>query len=204
MSIRLFSNRETSCFFNVDDDAEEDSQRSIASLCESQEEAMAVHFVYTMIRQLINQLPPKVKLSGKRWRTRFGKLDGSLQTFDIALRILEELLDHAPATLLVIVDGVEQVEESEAESLVSKVLLVLQRVMTETRKGKVVKVLYTTAGSSDALESLDEDFLESVEAEEGRPKHMKERFRSLEEFAFDSDATTISSPDTATDEGYSD
>ena len=38
-----------------------------------------------------------------------------------------------------------------------------------------MKVLYNTAGTSDVLEDLDEDLLTRFEAEEGRPKHMKER-----------------------------
>lgn len=182
-------------FFNIDDTDEEDPPRMMPRPYESRAEAMAVDFVYSLIRQLIDQLPGKVKLSRKRLEMRLERLDGSLQTIDTALKILEELLGLAPATLLVIVDGVEQTAESDAEATVSKVLLMLQHLTAETRKGKVTKVLYTTAGTSDALEDLDEVFLNKFEAEEGRPKHMKERLRSLEDFSFDSD-TTITSTDT--------
>ncbi|KAL8775353.1 MAG: hypothetical protein Q9209_000361 [Squamulea sp. 1 TL-2023] len=174
-------------FIRDDDDYQEDLQRRTSSPCKGQEEAMAVDFIYSLIRQLINQLPCKVKLSGKNWRKRFKILDGSLQTCKVALRILEELLDHAPATLLIIIDGVEQVERSEGEALVAEVLQLLQRITTDSNE-RVIKVLYTTAGPSDALEDLDEDFLEIVEASEGRPKHMKGRLEILEELHFDSDS----------------
>ena len=171
--------------FNIDDaDGEE--------FPESMEEALAVDFVYSLIRQLIDQLPNRIKLSGKSLKMQLERLDGSLQTIDTALKILEKLLDLAPATLLVIVDGVEQVAESDAEAIVSKVLLMLQQLTAAFSEEKVTKVLYTTAGTSDALENLDEQLLNKFEAEEGRPKHMKERLRSLDDLSFDSDATNIS------------
>lgn len=193
------------CFFfcidNVDDEV---SQRTIASPCESQEEAVVVDFVYTLIRQLIDQLPSKVKVAGKKFKTRIEKLDGSLHTIGIALRILEELLDHAPATLLVIVDGLEQVEGSDADLIVPKVLLLLHNLAMETRGSKITKILYTTAGTSNALEALDTDFLHYVEAVEGRRKHVKGRLRSLEDVGFDSDAITASSSDASTHDEDSD
>ena len=179
-------------FFDIDEDDEEKAQRTLANPCESPEEALAVDFVYSLIRQLIDQLPANVKLPGKRMKARLEKLDGSPDTILVALKILEELFSEAPATLLIIVDGIEKVAESDAELIVSKVLLMLQHLTTKVRGRKVTKVLYTTAGTSDALEDLDEDFLAKHEAEEGRPKHMKERLRSLEDFSFDSDATVAS------------
>ena len=190
-------------FFSIEEDDEENTRRMLTNPCESHEEALAVDFVYSLIRQLIDQLPANVKLPGKRLKARIGKLDGSLDTIQIALRILRELFSEAPATLLVIVDGVEKVAESDAELIVSKVLLMLQHLTTEVQGRKVTKTLYTTAGTSDVLEDLDEDFLSRFEADEGRPKHMKERLRSLEDFSFDSDATVTSadSDGTFSDDG---
>ena len=189
-------------FFSVDEEINEGSRTMIADPLKSQQEAIAIDFVYTLIRQLIDQLPYKIKLLRRRLMTRLGKLDGSLDTIDIALKILKELLDHAPATLLVIIDGVEQVDESDTQPTTLKVLRLLQDVAVQTSPGKVVKVLYTTAGTSDALEGLDEDFLESIEAVDGRRKHMRGRLRSLEDVSFDSDATTISSNEASTDDEY--
>ena len=191
-------------FFGIDDVEDEGSQRMSISPCASQEEALAVDFVYILIRQLIDQLPAKVELARKRLKTLFDKLDGSLHTINTALRILEELLEQAPATLLVIVDGLELVGESDAGLIVTEVVLLLQRMTTETRREKVIKVLYTIAGTSDILESLDEDHLENVEVEEGRPKHMKDRLRSLEDVDLTSDASTTGTASTVTDDDQSD
>ena len=86
-------------FFNIEDDDEKNTQRMLTIPCESHEEALAVDFVYSLIRQLIDQLPANVKLPGKRLKDRLEKLDGSLDTIYVALRILEELFSKAPATL---------------------------------------------------------------------------------------------------------
>ncbi len=189
-------------FFHVDDGTGEDLRTLVASPCESPEASMAVNCVYSLIRQLINQLPRDAELPGKNWKARFENLDGSLKTFDIALKILEQLLQQAPATLLIIIDGVEQVDDSEAQQPVSEVLLLLQEMTTETKEEKVVKTLYTTAGPSDVLEALDEDFLQCVEAEEGRLKHMKGRLQCIDDLELDSDANTARASSDS-DEGFS-
>lgn len=73
---------------------------------------------------------------------------------------------------------------------------------TETKEEKVVKTLYTTAGPSDVLEALDEDFLQCVEAEEGRLKHMKGRLQCIDDLELDSDANTARASSDS-DEGFS-
>lgn len=174
----------------------------IAAPYQSPEEAMAIDFVYTLIRQLIDQLPYRIKLQDRKLKTRLGQLDGSMDTIHIALKILKELLDHAPATLLVIIDGLGLVDESDAQPTILKVLRLLQDVTIQPSPGKVTKILYTTAGTSNALDSLDEDYLECIEAVNGRPKHMRGRLTSLDDLSFDSDATTISSNEASTDDEY--
>lgn len=190
-------------FFHIDDGTGEDLGTVVASPCESQEASMAVDCVYSLIRQLINQLPRTVELPGKKWKAQFEDLDGSLETFDTALNILEQLLQHAPETLLIIIDGVEQVDDSEAQQAVSEVLLLLQEMTMDTKDERVVKTLYTTAGPSDVLEALDEGILQCVEAEEGRPKHMKGRLQCIDDLELDSDAKTASATESDSDEGFS-
>lgn len=179
-------------FFHVDDGTGEDLGTVVDSPCKSQEASLAVDCVYSLIRQVIDQLPSNVELPRKNWKTRFHNLDGSLETFGTALKILEQLLQQAPDTLLIIIDGVEQADDSEAMQPVTKVVLLLQKMTIETKGEKMVKILYTTAGPSDVLEALDEDFLQCIEAEEGRRKHMKGRLQCIDDMELDSDADTAS------------
>ncbi len=190
-------------FFHVDDGTGEDLGTMVASPCKNQEASMAVDCVYSLIRQLINQLPRDVELPGKNWKARFESLDGSLETFDAALKILEQLLQQAPDTLLIIIDGVEQVDDSEAQQPVSELLLLLQEMTSETKEERVVKTFYTTAGPSDVLEGLDEDILQCVEAEEGRLKHMKGRLQCIDDLELDSDANQASASESDTNEELS-
>ena len=193
------------CFFFGIDDVENEEAWAISSDSrERQEEALAIDFVYSLIRQLADQLPSKVMLQRQKFKTRIDRLNGSYNTIRTALRVLEELLEQAPASLLVIIDGLELVEDSEICSTITEVLLLLERMTIETRGNKMFKILYTTAGTSSALESLDEDLLENVEAEEGRPKHMKDRLRNLEDVSLDSDSATTSTLSTLTDDEQSD
>ena len=55
---------------------------------------------------------------------------------------------------------------------------------TETKKGKWQKLFYATAEASDALRSLDKDFMKSVETERGRVRHMTGRLKQLEDIDF--------------------
>lgn len=175
-------------FFHLDDGTGEELGSVATTPCQSQEAAMAVDFLYSLIRQVIDQLPHRLEIPGKIWVTRFESLDGSLETFDLALTILEQLLDQAPATLIIVVDGLEQVDHSEAEPWVTKVLLLLQQATIDTRGKKKIKILYTTAGPSDVLGDMDPDFVQCVEAEEGRPKHMRGRVQSIEDVDLNSES----------------
>ena len=77
-------------FFNIEEDDEENTQRALTNPCGSREEALAVDFVYPLVRQLIDQLPANVKLPERRLKARLEKLDGTLDTTHVALNILEE------------------------------------------------------------------------------------------------------------------
>lgn len=67
----------------------------------------------------------------------------------------------------------------------------------------MIKTLYTTAGPSDVLETMDENFLQCVEAEEGRRKHMKGRLQCIDDMELDSDTNTANASESDTDEGLS-
>lgn len=189
-------------FFRTNGEGDEEDEAMTLSPFEIPEETMAIDFVYSLIRQLINQLPAKVKLSKGSWKSLFRKLDGSLDIFDIALKILRALFEHAPATLFLIVDGVERIEQKKAVATILRVLKFLENMVIKTPRGKVIRVLYTTAGSSEVLEGLDEDFLETVEAKQGRRKHMRGQLGNIQDLEFDSDDTAATFSSSGADKDH--
>lgn len=109
---------------------------------------------------------------------RIQELDGTLKTWDEALSIFSSLLDYAPPSLYVIIDGIERLENMDGnEKYVSSLLrLLLDRVTREVLCngiGKQLKVLLTTTGSISSLNQLDDKELRTVtlnrQSTKGRP-----------------------------------
>lgn len=156
------------CFFcdiSNYDEGEDDDDTSPAALA-------VIDLVYSLIRQTIDLFPAQVTTRYDLGKSRFAKLNGSLDSFDKALDILGQLLLLAPSMMLIFIDGIEQLDDMEVESQVNTILGLLQASMIQTlsrkkRDRRVFKILYTTAGTCDALENLDEEYLEIVEAEGG-------------------------------------
>jgi hypothetical protein len=98
---------------------------------------------------------------------RFQELDGSLQTWDEALSTVSSLLDYAPPSLYLIIDGIERLEnidgnEKYASSLLRLLLDRIAREVLRNGNGKHLKVLLTTAGSISSLNQLDDKELRTV------------------------------------------
>ena len=151
------------CFFcNVLLDEAEGEYDTTCSA--SPEEVAAITFVYSLIRQVIELLPKEIQTSKRFTKSRFGELDGSIDTFDEAFSILSELLPFVPIPLFVVVDGIEKLDETEVEDGVLEVLKLLQDrlVQKSSFKRKIIKILCTTAGYCSMLGTLD--YLENVEA----------------------------------------
>ncbi len=119
-----------------------------------------VDLVYSFIRQTIDLFPVRVTTRYDLCKSHFAKLNSLLASLDKALHILGELLSLAPSPLLMFIDGMEQLDDTEVDSQVNAVFELLQESMVQSPTGKrkereVLKILYTTAGTCDALESLD-------------------------------------------------
>jgi len=157
------------CYFcdllNYEANDDDDDDTSPAALA-------VIDLVYSLIRQMIDVFPTQVTTMYDLSKSRFAKLDGSLDSFDKALHMLEKHLLLAPRTTLICIDGIEQLDGTEVESQVDAVLEVLQENMVQTLAGKkndrrMLKILYTTAGTCDTLDNLNQEYLETVEAEDG-------------------------------------
>lgn len=186
-------------FSNSDDDGNEDCQSLSADPYNSPSENILIDIIYSLTRQLINQLSPKVSTSRRLSKQSFEKFDGSIETFDSALRLFKELLRHAPTNLWIILDGIERLDDPTVEILLVELLYSLQDVITDNTSHKVVKVLYTSAGHCSNLEQLDDEVLESVEARVRRPRHAHGNMLSLSQFDLGSDEESRGSLDSVSD-----
>ena len=174
-------------FTNDDDDGNGDCQSLSTNPYNSPSENILIDLVYSLARQLINQLSPKISTSRRLSKQYFEKFDGSIKTFQSALWLFKELIQHAPANLWIVLDGVERLDDSTVETLLLDLLEFLQDVITDTSSRKVVKVLYTSAGSCSSLEKLDEDFLENVETRVRKARHAHGNTLSLSQLDLESD-----------------
>lgn len=89
---------------------------------------------------------------------RFAALDGTLRTWDAALALLRELLDAGDEPLLyVVVDGVNLLDDasydSTAEAL-ERLVGLLRSVVDARAERHLLKILFTTAGPSMALNEV--------------------------------------------------
>ena len=148
-------------------------------------EETVIDFLYSLLRQIIYVLPPEFETSANISKSRFDKLNGEMESFDIALDLLERLITLAPKTLLVVIDGLEQLDQSVVEEDVDDVLRIILESVTSsarTRDQRLLKTLFTTAGQCNALENFDEDFLTTVEPRRGPPKRRRKRGVRLADF----------------------
>jgi hypothetical protein len=141
-------------------------------------ESVVMDLIYSMIRQLIYLLPRDVHSSANLGKTRFSRLNGEISSFWRAMKLLYSLIDLAPKTLLIVIDGLEQLDDSVVAEEVEEMLEFLQEVVSESSSGsekRLLKILFTTAGPSEILENLDEDNLNTIEARYGSKKQRRKR-----------------------------
>ncbi|KAJ5143688.1 uncharacterized protein N7515_002475 [Penicillium bovifimosum] len=120
-----------------------------------------IALTYSLIRQLIDWLPPVVDsdavldLSAERFR----QLDGTLTSWKAALSLIDTLLQSAPPLLVFIIDGIDAIDHQSTDGAIRELVRVL---LTHTRRQPqgglngqgptlLLKVLFTVAGRPSAL-----------------------------------------------------
>ncbi|OJJ46596.1 hypothetical protein ASPZODRAFT_142402 [Penicilliopsis zonata CBS 506.65] len=105
-----------------------------------------IRLAYSLIRQLINHLPPVFDcdagsdLSSERFR----RFDGSLKVWADTLSLLDSLLSAAPPLLLCVIDGVDVLlAQDEDEQRTREYLFALLRVLRTFASRNRLKVLLT-------------------------------------------------------------
>jgi hypothetical protein len=132
-----------------------------------QKEASIISALYSLIRQLTDQMDALDEESLSFSSARFQELDGTIETWDKAILTFSELLLNAPPTLFVIIDGIERLESAQYnQEYISSLVNVLgsraDKHDLRGRIGKHLKVLFTTAGPCASLNKLDEKVLRTI------------------------------------------
>ncbi|KAI1740429.1 hypothetical protein F4680DRAFT_419428 [Xylaria scruposa] len=120
--------------------------------------------VCSMIRQLVNILPGQLAAEAPNLGLqRFSEIDGTLRTWKQAISLLQDLVVCVRLPLLLFVlDGLSLLEY-DSEDVIETGLRMLVNclkniVETSKKEGRIVKILFTTAGLSGALcRELDEE-----------------------------------------------
>ncbi|KAK0610236.1 hypothetical protein DIS24_g12134 [Lasiodiplodia hormozganensis] len=134
-------------------------QLSLAPVPEwrTKETVELVRLAYALIRQLVEILPDGKEFDEERLGdAAFQTLDGTLATWGEAMEVLrgllEEVVEHQPL-LYIVIDGISLLDDVSRHST-DRPLGELVRLLCERpagRGGHLVKLLFTTAGESRAL-----------------------------------------------------
>lgn len=112
-----------------------------------QMQAGAICLLYTLITQLIYQLPSVIEAEKKLGEDEFAKLNGSWESQISAMEILRHLLSYAPPSLVIIIHGLEGIESKATQIVLGHLVDVFREQSTKS----VVKVLLTTNGMCHVL-----------------------------------------------------
>lgn len=112
----------------------------------SREVRSLVALLYAMIRQLIELLPPRVDSEKHLSNERFSRLKGTLDSWEEALNVMEDVLALVPGTaVFCIIDGLDVLDY---RSIQQPLALLLKRLRNSAPK---LRVLFTTSGRSYCL-----------------------------------------------------
>lgn len=124
--------------------------------------------VYSLIYQILRDLPPLTEQTLITSKLRFTNLDGNLSSWDRALELLKDTLHLAPALIFIVIDGLLAFEEGHEYEMKDLINLLRTQMFV---KDKVLKVLLTTDWMiSSIVEDLDVDEMRILDA---NPRQMK-------------------------------
>lgn len=110
----------------------------------------AISLLYALLRQLVETLPPRLDTSVDLSEKRFARLDGSMNTWTGAIKILEDLLRVLSGVVFCVIDGLQWLDDKGTDAP-------LAQLVTALRHDRL-RVLLTTSGRSGCLlEHLERD-----------------------------------------------
>ncbi|KUI55017.1 hypothetical protein VP1G_02340 [Cytospora mali] len=143
-------------------------------------EAGIVCLLYTLIHQLINQLPSVIETEEVMDNTYFDRLDGSCASCEFALYVIRRLLRYAPSRLVIVIHGLEALDTRLTATILGQLVDIIREQSAET----VVKAFFSTNGMSRVLGSKI-NIMERVDASRmgldrpGRPLRGASSFKDI-------------------------
>lgn len=118
----------------------------------SVQEKALISLLYALLRQLIEILPLVPKCPIDIDAADFEKLDGTVATTEIALRLLQQLLDQVDSPLFIVVDGLQWLDDVSTDTWLKGLVETLMQEWASSSQGRLsVRTLLTTTGRSAAL-----------------------------------------------------
>lgn len=99
--------------------------------------------VYSVLRQLIELLPPELNTNADLSEEAFRCLNGTMATWDDALGVFQDLLEEIPEPLFCVIDGIHWLDDRSTNQALDQLLKVLEN--------DKLKILFTTSGRSSTL-----------------------------------------------------
>ncbi|KAL4737022.1 hypothetical protein BDV11DRAFT_163163 [Aspergillus similis] len=125
-----------------------------------------IALVYSLIRQLLEYLPPVVNGSSTHTvkAENFALLDGTLASWQEVLSLIDTLLYYAPPLLLCVVDGLDRLQDQSTDQYIRslvRIFLSHTRQSSDSTTGRqnvLLKVLFTITGRlAPLVETLSEN-----------------------------------------------
>ena len=123
----------------------------------SREAAALLSLVYSLIRQLIFRFESNFDSEKDLSKTRFGDLDGTMNTWHQALELFKDLIYLSSPYLICVLDGVDRIDYRDGGKGFQEFLDFMENIMDNDEheggddESSVFKLLFTTAGKSGAL-----------------------------------------------------
>jgi hypothetical protein len=125
-----------------------------------------IALVYSLIRQLIEHLPPVANGTSDRTikSEQFAVLDGTFASWKEVLSLIDTLLSFAPPLLICIVDGLDKLQHPSTDGYIRSLVRLFvshTRKPPDSEAGRqdvLLKALFTVSGTPDSLvETLSEN-----------------------------------------------
>ena len=109
------------------------------------EQIALIGITYSLIRQLIQQMPPEIDTGIYLSISKLQKLNGNMDSWHESLKLLKDLLDYFPMPILLcVIDGLGRLDFKQGSKLCTQLLEILASECSAP--GARFKLLLTTSG----------------------------------------------------------
>lgn len=142
-------------------------------------EAGIVCLLYTLVDQLIHQLPSVIETEEDMDNAFLSKLDGSWASTEFALEVIRRFLSYAPPSIVLVIHGLEALEGRTTRDVMGQLVDIIREQSFVT----VVKAFFTTNGMSQVLgdKTVGIERVDASRMSQGRPGRILRGAGSLDE-----------------------